>query len=94
MTTIHDVVCTTFTFACPWGCTVSVVEGQEQPHICSGSSMILDAMRTAPDGVTNMEFAEHIARTLDPDLRVLKGDAWETGVQDGRTGQEFYGIDV
>lgn len=93
MTTIHDVACTTFTFTCPWGCTVHVVEGQEQAHTCAGTSLIVDAMRTAPEGATVLEYAEHIARLLDPDVRVLKHGSWETGLQDGRSGGNFAGID-
>lgn len=83
----------TFTFACPWGCTVHVRDGKEQPHTCHGTSLILDAKRVAPEGVSNLEWAEFMARRLDPAIRGLRGDSWETGVRDGRSGEKFVGID-
>jgi hypothetical protein len=47
-TEIHD----TFTFTCPWGCTVHVEKGVEQSHACDGTSRIVDAMRVAPGDET------------------------------------------
>ena len=86
----------TFTFACPWGCTVSVDRGQQQPHTCRGTSLLLDSLHDAHHGrgnLTMQQLAEHLARQLDPEIRVLKADSWETGVRDGRGGGTFYGID-
>ncbi|MGZ4520150.1 MAG: hypothetical protein ACXVGA_04320, partial [Mycobacteriaceae bacterium] len=93
---IHDIACTTFTFTCPWGCTVQVEEGREVAHHCAGTSAILDALHDAHHGrgnLTMLQLAEHVARQLDPTVRVLKADSWETGVRDGRSGETFAGID-
>lgn len=94
MPTIHDVACTTFTFTCAWGCIVNVERGNELPHTCAGASAIVDALRTAPEGATVLEHAEHIARVLDPEVRTLRADSWETGVRDGRSGETFAGVDL
>lgn len=85
---------TTFTFTCPWGCTVDVTDGQEQPHVCDGTSAILDAMRVTPAAdLTALEYAERLAARLAPVIRERRAESWETGVHDGRSGEKFYGID-
>lgn len=84
----------TFTFTCPWGCTVSVERGTEQPHTCDGTSAIVDAMRVAPTGATVLELAEHIARALDPTVRERLGASWEDGVRMGRSGVPCAGVDA
>jgi len=81
-------VTATFTFTCPWGCTVNVVDGATQPHVCDGTSRIIDLLRIgAIDvGQTYGAIAERLARGLDPALRELKGDTFTQGVREGRAG--------
>lgn len=89
-------VADTFTFKCPWGCTVTVDGGQEQPHTCDGTSRILDILHTAAHANPSqsyMEMAERVARALDPALRERSHESWVIGVKDGRSGALFYGID-
>lgn len=93
MTTIHEAPCTTFTFTCVWGCTVQVAEGVQEEHPCTGVSHLVDALRTAPGPQTVLELAKHLEAAIAPEVRVLKADAWETGVHDGRSGEKFAGID-
>ena len=60
----------TFTFTCPWGCTIGVRRGAEEPHSCLGTVRVAELLSDAyapepiPEGV-----AEHIARGLDRTLR-------------------------
>lgn len=84
----------TFTCLCPWGCTIHVQRGKEQPHTCAGTSLVVDAMRTAPDDATVLEYAEHIARAIDPDVREQRGLSWEDGVRSGRSGLPCVGVDT
>lgn len=79
---------TSFTFKCPWGCTVRVVDGTTQPHGCDGTSRIIDLLRIGAidPGQTYGEIAERLARGLDTRVRELKGDAFTQGVIEGRAG--------
>ena len=86
----------TFTFKCPWGCTVHVKGGQQQEHACQGTSAVLDALHDAHHGrgnLTMLQLAEHVARQLDTTVRIIKADSWDAGLRDGRSGQHFPGID-
>ena len=84
----------TFTFRCPWGCVIGVVNGAEQPHICNGTSQIVDILALAHGGMTVLQLSERIARGLDATLRERSHDAWVTGVNDGRSGGRFVGLDA
>lgn len=88
-------VATTFSHTCPFGCTVHVVDGVEQTHVCVGAVTInaaLDRFQvTAPSGMSGVATA--IAEELRPRLRELLFDAWKDGVQSGRRGP-CYGVDL
>ncbi|NUS59171.1 MAG: hypothetical protein HOV66_30585 [Streptomycetaceae bacterium] len=85
-------VFTTFTFTCAYGCTVHVVDTQEQPHACEGVSLIADAWRVLPADVTVLQAAERIAEALKPLINEQSFDSWVDGVRVGRTGQLCYGV--
>lgn len=78
---------TTFTSHCVYGCTVQVVDGLEQPHVCVGEQVIAALAPEAP-----IEAVQRIATGLQPLLRELLGGAWEDGVRSGRAGL-CYGVD-
>lgn len=88
LSTLPEGVSATFTSSCAWGCVVRTVDGQEQPHICVGEHVL---STLAPE----LTFARvrEIADGMAPLVRDLKGDAWEAGVRDGRTGP-CYGVDL
>jgi len=59
-----------FTFQCPWGCTVHVVDGKEQLHDCPAVRALTDTV-----GLTDI-MAQSAARALEPlvrDLRIQHG---------------------
>jgi hypothetical protein len=61
----------TFTFACPWGCTIHVEHGVEQPHDCEGTRLLAQGMPR--------EAAEPIARALDERLRAKYAAGYDEG---------------
>lgn len=71
-----DVHTTTFTFTCPFGCTIPVVDGREQPHECIGMVIVRRGLGYGPGAD---DAARRVVDELLPVLRDRIGDAWQEG---------------
>jgi hypothetical protein len=90
---LRDVVFTTFTHECAYGCTIQTTDGREQPHDCVGVTTIVDAIRGRPGATrAEREAAMRAAEALAPLIRERRHQAWLAGVRDGRTGGLLYGV--
>lgn len=76
---LRAVVSTTFTYSCAWGCTVSVVESAEQPHMCVGLQVVGALAPELP-----WKRVCEVTHGLEPLVRTLVGHAWDDGVQQAR----------
>lgn len=84
-------IATTFSWTCPFGCTVHVVDGVEQSHVCEGET-IIESVLVGYNGESTSVQAARIAEALKPQMRERAFDVWVDGVHSGRRGLCF-GVD-